>query len=85
MPIVKLFPPISMLGIIRSRAVLRAVSRVAPVDHLLRLTHIVSKELLPALQMNDFALAQAKFEGWLQEAAAQRICWKELQEGLLRH
>ncbi|WP_341277730.1 response regulator [Paenibacillus sp. FSL H8-0537] len=57
-----------------------AVSRVAPVDHLLRLTHIVSKELLPALQMNDFALAQAKFEGWLQEAAAQRICWKELQE-----
>ncbi|WP_127493361.1 response regulator transcription factor [Paenibacillus glycanilyticus] len=45
-----------------------------------RLLRIIDKEVLPALQVCDVALASRAFENWLTECAQYRFHWDELRE-----
>lgn len=45
-----------------------------------RLLRIIDKEVLPALQVCDFARANHAFESWLTACASYRLNWEELRE-----
>jgi Response regulator containing CheY-like receiver domain and AraC-type DNA-binding domain len=45
-----------------------------------RLLRIIDKEVLPALQVCDFASASRAFESWLTDCAKCRLNWEELRE-----
>jgi two-component system response regulator YesN len=45
-----------------------------------RLLRIIDKEVLPALQICDFAMANRAFESWLTACASHRLNWEVLRE-----